>query len=233
MHRKVQGTHSAFNGAYNTSLAWTLDGKQLIYAGDYDPTIRIWDSSTWKQVGEPCKGHSNNVRMIALSPAGTLLASASDDCQVRVWRLSDQRTFAIFKHSSLAFCVTFSKDGKHILSRGIDNIISKWAVSLLEDALTDQVLSDASRKDTPKEQVANNAQQSDIEILTIDKTARNACITGDLPTADRLLTQEINSDGNDYNSYANHSFVMARKADWDRAFDDALKVRSTVLSRPI
>ncbi|KAG2155099.1 uncharacterized protein EDB93DRAFT_134976 [Suillus bovinus] len=62
-----------------------------------------------------------------------------------------------------------------------------------------------------------------MQILVMDTTARDACITGDLPTADRLLTQDINADSTDYNSYANRSFVMARKADWDRALDDALK----------
>ncbi|KAG1779332.1 hypothetical protein EV702DRAFT_96525 [Suillus placidus] len=63
-----------------------------------------------------------------------------------------------------------------------------------------------------------------MQILTINTTARDACITGDLATADRLLTQEVKTDSNDYNSYANRSFVMARKADWDRALDEALKV---------
>jgi hypothetical protein len=71
-----------------------------------------------------------------------------------------------------------------------------------------------------------------MQILVINTTARNACLTGDLSTADRLLTQEINADNNDYDSYANRSFVMARKADWDHALDDALKVRYTVPSRP-
>jgi hypothetical protein len=71
-----------------------------------------------------------------------------------------------------------------------------------------------------------------MQILTINTTARNACIAGDLPTADRLLTQDINADSNDHNPYANRSFVMARKADWDRALDDALQVRYTVPSRP-
>jgi hypothetical protein len=69
-----------------------------------------------------------------------------------------------------------------------------------------------------------------MQIFTINKIIRNACLSGDLPTADRLLTQEINTNSNDYNSYANRSFVKARKADWDRALDDALKVRCTVSS---
>jgi hypothetical protein len=63
-----------------------------------------------------------------------------------------------------------------------------------------------------------------MQILAINTTARNACVTGDLTIATKLLTQDIDADSNDYDSYANRSFVMARKADWDRALDDAQKV---------
>ncbi|KAG2359514.1 hypothetical protein BDR07DRAFT_1414832, partial [Suillus spraguei] len=157
------------------------------------------------------------------NPTGTLLASASEDKQVRIWRLSDQRAIAIVKHTESVYYVTFSTDGKHILSGGNDKMISEWAVPLLEDVPEVQTSDDVSQEDTPKEQVADNVQQSDCEILAIDTTARNACITGDLSTADRLLTKEINANINDYNSHANRSFVMARKGDWDRALDDALK----------
>jgi len=129
------------HAAWNYSLTWMLDGKQLVSAGIHsDPTIRTWDSSTWMPVGEPWKGHKKAVWMIALNPTGTLLASASDDHQVRIWRVSDRRTIAIFKHTSYVYCVTFSMDGKYILSGGRDNMISKWAVPLplLEDFLEDQ-----------------------------------------------------------------------------------------------
>ncbi|KAG1800323.1 uncharacterized protein HD556DRAFT_1524880 [Suillus plorans] len=200
---KFEG-QSAFNGAGNATLAWTPDGKQLISSGnERDPTIRIWDSSTWKQVGEPCKGHAGNVYMIALNSAGTLLASASDDHQ----------------HTNEVFCVTFSADDKHILSGGRDKMMSKWAVPLLEDSLGDQAPDDALREDAPKEQVADSISN----ILTVNATTRDACISGDLLTADRLLTRDIGAAGNDYNSYASRSFVKVRNSDWDRALDDALK----------
>jgi hypothetical protein len=58
-------------------------------------------------------------------------------------------------------------------------------------------------------------------------TVRNAFINGDLPTAEDLLTQEIDSNGDNYRSYANRSVVRARKLDWDHALDDATKVRYT------
>jgi WD40 repeat protein len=169
---KFQG-HSAFGGgACNSSLAWTLDGTRLLSAGTcLDPVIRVWDSSTWKQVGEPWKGHIGNIYMVALNPTGTLLASASDDHQVRLWRFSDQRTIAIFKHINEAFCVTFSTDGKHVLSGGRDKMISKWAVPLLEDVLKDQ---------------ASNARSCSFSVHS-SSHFRKGCVTGGHPerTSDR------------------------------------------------
>jgi len=122
--------------AGNWSLAWTPDGTRLLSGGSSsDPTIREWDTSTWKQVGGPWTSHAKDVKAIAVNPAGTLVASASLDNQVRLWRLSDRRTVAIFEHSNSVYCATFSMDGEHILSGGYDNKISEWAVP--EDALPD------------------------------------------------------------------------------------------------
>ncbi|KAG2354570.1 hypothetical protein BDR07DRAFT_1429020 [Suillus spraguei] len=185
---------ASFKGhtSYNLSLAWTPDGTRLLTGGDSDdPTIREWNARTWQQVGDPWTGHSKYINAIAINPAGTLVASASDDNHIRLWRLSDRRTVAIFQHSSKAICVTFSLDGKHILSGGGDGMISEWAVP------------------HPK-------------ILAIT-TARNACVNGDLSTAEELLTQDININPINHTSYCHRSFIMARKHHWDCALQDAVK----------
>ena len=65
------------------------------------------------------------------------------------------------------------------------------------------------------------------QILTIGTAARKACVTGDLDSAQLLLTQEISRNANNYSSYANRSFVMAQKSAWDHALQDAVKVRYT------
>ncbi|KAG2095304.1 RNA dependent RNA polymerase-domain-containing protein [Suillus discolor] len=132
----------------------------------------------------PWNGHTD-INDIAIHPAGILFASVSGS-HVRLWRLSDRRTIAIFRHSSIARCVTFSVDGKHILSGGDDNILER-------------------------------------AILDIT-TARDACLTGDLSIAEELLTQEIHTNANDFISYANRSFVMARKHKLDSSLEDAIKV---------
>ncbi|KAG2738605.1 WD40 repeat-like protein [Suillus brevipes Sb2] len=183
---QMQGTRkrvASFKGhtKWNWSLAWTLDGTQ-------------WDPLTWQQVGHPWEGHTEIINAIAIDPTGTLVASASYDNHVRLWRLSDRQNIGIFQHSSPLRSVTFSVDGRYILSGGWDRKISQWEV--------------------PKD------AHSKILATTI---ARDACITGDLPTAEELLSQDIHIDANNYTSYAHRSFVMARKHAWDHALEDAIK----------
>jgi WD40 repeat protein len=113
----------------NVSLAWTPDGTRLLSGGNKDdPTIREWDPLTWQQVGHPWEGHTGYIRAIAIDPAGTLAATASQDKHVRLWRLSDRQNIGVFQHSSLQCTVTFSVDGRHILSGGHDKKISEWEV---------------------------------------------------------------------------------------------------------
>ena len=70
------------------------------------------------------------------------------------------------------------------------------------------------------------------QIFAMNITVRNICISGDLPTAEELLTQEIEATGDNYRSYANRSVIMARKLDWEHALDDAIKVRCSDLVTP-
>ncbi|KAG0699362.1 hypothetical protein DFH29DRAFT_1002055 [Suillus ampliporus] len=212
----------------NMSLAWTPDGKCLLSGGNpTDPTIREWDASTWAQVGDPWTGHTDHIRSIAIHPAGTHVPSASDDNHVRLWRLSDRQTIAIFEHSFWVARVTFSMDGKHILSGGGDNMISEWEVPKV-----------ALPEDPPKEPESKSLIQRHVSILNSDNairacfmlqifainaSARNACIAGDLSTAEEIFTREINADASNFDSYANRSIIMARKDNWDNALDDAIK----------
>jgi WD40 repeat protein len=111
--------HAAIEGAFNSTLQWTPDGRRLLSAGsDLDPNILEWETYTWQQVGDPWKGHRARISDIAINTAGALVASSSDDEVVRLWKLLDRQTIAILKHCDKVFCVTFTLDSKHILSGG-------------------------------------------------------------------------------------------------------------------
>jgi WD40 repeat protein len=139
--------HALMEGAFNSTLQWTPDGRRLLSAGsDLDPNILEWDTHTWQQVGDPWKGHTARINDIAVDTTGTLVASSSVDKDVRLWKLLDQQTIAIFKHSDTVICVTFTLDSKHVLSGGEDSKLSEWAVPL--DALQgdEQELQQASSR---------------------------------------------------------------------------------------
>jgi len=120
-----QGPHST-----EVMLMWTADGTRLL-SGDWsDVIIREWDSSTWTQISNIWKGYTytQSPWRFAMNCGGTVIAFPTTDNRVRLMRLSDRRTIAIFQHSDFPCCIAFSMDGKHILAGGKDNKISEWAV---------------------------------------------------------------------------------------------------------
>jgi len=126
--------HYQFNNAFNYSLTWTRDGAHILSAGSLDDAvIRSWDTSTWKQAGDPWIGHDEDVYRIILNPAGTLLASASDDLTVRLWLFPTGTELARFIHSDCVVRVAFSVDGRSIFSASLDKKISQWEIP--EDVL--------------------------------------------------------------------------------------------------
>jgi WD40 repeat protein len=121
--------HADFNRARNLLLTWTPDGVHLLSAGDVkDPVIRSWNTSTWKQVGDPWADNNVRISHITLNPTGTLLASVSDDRTVRLLQLPTGREVARYEHSSLVIRVVFSMDGRSLFGGCLDNKILQWDI---------------------------------------------------------------------------------------------------------
>ena len=45
----------------------------------------IWDSKTGALVGEPLKGHSNEITSVSFSPDGRQIVTGSSDFTIKVW----------------------------------------------------------------------------------------------------------------------------------------------------
>ncbi|KAJ8595030.1 hypothetical protein M405DRAFT_871979 [Rhizopogon salebrosus TDB-379] len=198
------------------AIAVSRNGK-LIGSGDKKGNLIAWHGDTGKSLTGAIKGHSHQICSLDFSPDGSVLATGSFDYTTKLWSTKTWQVHGkTITCGGSVSCIRYSP--KQIFGGGDDNKISEWTVP--EDALPQ----DTPQEQVPEDTLPENAseEQPKTKILSMASTVRNAYILGHLPTVEELLTQDINVDGNNHNSYANRSLLMARKGDWDNALDDAL-----------
>jgi WD40 repeat protein len=108
------------------TLCFTRDGRFLV-SGDRE-RISVWDLVHPGQV-KHLTGHAEQVVRVALSPDGSLLASASGDQTLKLWNTATWEVLATLRgHEHEVHGVAFSPDGKRLVSSGKDETIRIWNV---------------------------------------------------------------------------------------------------------
>lgn len=112
-----------------SSLAFDPQGKILASVSkDIDIfTIKLWDPATGsliKTIGE----RKQMVQGIAFDSDGRDIAICENNNTIKVVRIDDGKTTLTIKESSPASCITFSPNGKYIVT-GNDDVITLWGAA--------------------------------------------------------------------------------------------------------
>ncbi len=107
---------------------WTIvcsrDG-QTFAAADKNNIVGVWCRSGTQLGMFP---HDMQCRGIALSPDGSLLATASDDGFSRLWEISSGKVLYEFEHAGVINAIDFSSDGQLIATGGDEKLVRFWNV---------------------------------------------------------------------------------------------------------
>ncbi|NEU74417.1 protein kinase [Hassallia byssoidea VB512170] len=107
--------------------------SQLITPNPQIPKPAVVASLEWQCV-HTLKGHTSMVQAIAISPDGQLIASGSNDNNIKLWQLTTGKLLRNFNrwfsgHSSMVDSLAFSPDGKLLASGSWDDTIKLWQVN--------------------------------------------------------------------------------------------------------
>ncbi|KZV85020.1 Coatomer, alpha subunit [Exidia glandulosa HHB12029] len=124
--------------------------ENLIVSASMDQTVRVWDISslrrntpnttpgtfdtfdTFSTVKWVLEGHDRGVNWASFHPTLPLIVSASDDRQIKLWRMSETKAWEVDScrgHFNNPYSVLFHPKHELILSAGEDKTIRVWDMS--------------------------------------------------------------------------------------------------------
>jgi RNA polymerase sigma factor (sigma-70 family) len=111
-------------------VAFSPDGKRVLSGGvcygDRDPTVRLWDVSSGKELMK-LEGHTEGVYSLAFLPGGKKAVSGGADGTIRLWDLeSGKELKRIEGHVDTVYGLDVSRDGKWLLTGGEDKTVRLW-----------------------------------------------------------------------------------------------------------
>ncbi|MDH3268880.1 MAG: T9SS type A sorting domain-containing protein [Ignavibacteria bacterium] len=118
---------SIYTGNYNNDIAVSPSGNLIAVATSAN-VIKIYNSQSGTLV-QTLTGHTNDVRTVAFSPDGSLIASGaggwdtSGESSIKIWDAASGNLIVTLEgHGYWVDCLAFSFDGSYLISSGRDGL---------------------------------------------------------------------------------------------------------------
>jgi WD40 repeat protein len=113
-----------------------LPGGQRLITCSGDGSLRVWNLTSGKQIGDDWRDGEIGVYSMALSPDGKKVVSGSSDGAVRLWDINTCKVIAKWTgHTNVVWSVCWSRDGRRVLSGSSDGTARQWDVESGEPIL--------------------------------------------------------------------------------------------------
>jgi WD40 repeat protein len=120
------GTSAFFRQGWAKSVAFSSDGGMLAAATE-DGFVRVWDTTSWREVRDFTGTGRPGISSVAFSPSGTFVAAGGMDGNVWEWNVRTGQSIGPLEgHRDWVFCVSFSFDGRLLASGGNDGLVAIW-----------------------------------------------------------------------------------------------------------
>ncbi|CAK9144434.1 unnamed protein product [Ilex paraguariensis] len=180
-------------------ICWNSYIRNYLASTDYDGVVKLWDAGTGQGFSQFIE-HNKRAWSVDFSQVDpTKLASGSDDCSVKLWRINEKNSLCTIRNIANVCCVQFSSNSSNLLAFGsadyktycydVRNVSTPWCILTGHEKAVSYV------KFLDSETLVSASTDNTLKLWDLNKTSSSGLSTNACILALRGHTNEKNFVG--------------------------------------